>query len=57
MVASRGRSFTYLYARSTLSNRSNLLLVGIFSSGRDGRELIKEKKGGEYCEVQIWVGG
>ena len=30
MAASRGWSFTDLNVRSTLSNRSNLLLVGIF---------------------------
>ena len=30
MAASRGWSFTDLNVRSTLSNRSNLLLVGMF---------------------------
>ena len=30
MVASRGWSFTCLNVRSTLSNRSNLLLLDIF---------------------------
>ena len=48
MVASRGWSFTYLNVRSTLSNRSNLLLVGIFKwtrqAGVDEEKKEKKKK-------------
>ena len=44
MVASRGRSFTYLKVRSTLSNRSNLLLIDMFKWTRQAGVDEEKKK-------------